>query len=348
MYIDAHVHLRDFKQKHKETIKHGLEVAHDSGLDALFDMPNTDPPLITRDSIEERLKIARNSGVRDVFYGIYMGLTGNQEQVKRAVDVFREFPQVVGMKLYTCSLENLGIVNEEQQRMIYETLTKEHYDGVLTIHCEKESYFSPEIWNPQQPISHCYVRTENAEVESLNDQLRFAKESCFKGKIHIAHISSPRAVDLVVKAKEQGLDVSSGICPHHFIYDWNQMKDKNGVFWKMNPPLREPNSRERIFQYLKEGKIDWIETDHAPHSLQEKMENPHSSGVPGIAWWPFFEEFLKQNDFSDKQINELTFFNIAQRFELDIKRSSRPIKDRRADYPFDPYPNIDRELGLKK
>lgn len=175
-----------------------------------------------------------------------------------------------------------------------------------------------------------------------------AKESGFNGKLHIAHISSPRAVDLVVQANEQGMDVSSGICPHHFIYDWNQMYDENGLLWKMNPPLRELDSRERIFQYLRDGKIDWIETDHAPHTLEEKTGNPYMSGIPGIAWWPIFEEFLRQQNFSDTQIEELTFSNIVRRFGLNVGRSHRPLKDRRADYPFDPYQKMAGELGWQK
>ena len=345
MHIDSHVHLRDFNQRYKETIKHGLEVAYDSGLDAVFDMPNTDPPVMTRDIVLDRLRIAKEANIPEVFYGLYMGLTGDPEQVKRAADIYGEFHQVVGMKLYAGhSVGNLGVITEESQRAVYETLARECYSGVLAVHCEKESHLDPKSWNHQQPITHCYARPEKAEVESVKDQLRLARESGFNGKLHIAHISSPRAVDLVVEAKEHGMNVSSGICPHHFIYDWSQMYDENGLLWKMNPPLREPNSRNKVFQYLRDGKIDWIETDHAPHSLEEKTKNPYMSGIPGIAWWPLFEEFLRQQDFSDRQIEDLTFSNIAKRFGVDIQKSRRTLRDRRRDYPFDPYQKMAKEL----
>ena len=346
MYIDSHVHFRDFNQRHKETIKHGLEVAYDSGLDAVFDMPNTDPPVMTRELVMDRLRIAKDANVSDVFYGLYMGLTADPEQVKRAVGVFREFQQVIGMKLYAGhSVGNLGVTTKEHQRTVYETLAREGYNGVLAVHCEKESHLHSEKWNHQQPISHCYARPENAEVESMKDQLRLVRDSGFSGKLHIAHISSPRAVDLVVEAKQHGMDISSGICPHHFIYDWTQMYNENGLLWKMNPPLRKPDSRNRIFQYLRDGKIDWIETDHAPHSLGEKTANPYMSGIPGIAWWPLFEEFLRQQNFSDEKIEDLTFSNIASRFGLNIHKNHRNFRDRRKDYPFDPYQKIASELG---
>lgn len=346
MYIDSHVHLRDFNQRHKETIAHGLAVAYDSGLDALFDMPNTDPPIISRELVSDRIKIAKNSDISNIFYGIYMGLTSDIEQIKNAVQTYREFPQVIGMKLYAGhSVGNLGVITEESQRTVYKTLAKEGYDGVIAIHCEKESKLENKKWNPKIPMTHCHARPENSEVESVKDQLTFAEESRFNGKMHIAHISSPKAVDLVVEAKNLGRDISCGICPHHFIYDWSQMYSPEGILWKMNPPLRSDKSRKDIFQYLKDGKIDWIETDHAPHSLNEKISPPYMSGIPGIAWWPLFEEFLRQQDFSDKQIDELTFSNIMKRFGIDIKKSYRTTKDRRKDYPFDPYKRLAEELN---
>ncbi len=346
MYADAHVHFRDFNQRHKETVKHGLEVAYDSGVDAVFDMPNTDPSLTTRDLILDRLRIAKDANVPRVFYGLYAGLTADPEQVRRMVDVHREFVQVVGMKLYAGhSVGNLGVVEEGAQRVVYETLAKEGYDGVLAVHCEKEPAMDHKLWVPSDPMTHCFARPENAEIESVADQLRLARETGFKGKLHIAHVSAPKAVDLVVGAREQGADVSCGICPHHFVYDWQQMYDEDGILFKMNPPLRSPESREKIFRYLREGKIDWIETDHAPHSLVEKTGSPYMSGIPGLAWWPLFDEFLAGQNFSDRQIEALTFSNVLDRFGVDIEKSRRGFKDRRKDYPFDPYAKIAEEIG---
>ena len=356
MYIDPHVHFRDFHQEHKETIKHGLEVARDSGLDAVLDMPNTDPPTMTRDIVLDRLKLAKEADVPEVFYGLHMGLTSNPEQIKEAVSIFREFPQVIGMKLYAGhSVGNLGVITEEAQRIVYQTLATEGYDGVLVVHCEKESSLKPEVWTPKHPATHCLARPEIAEIESVADQLRISSETGFNGKLHVAHISSPRAVDLVVEAKAGGRDISCGICPHHFIYDWHKMFGDDGILLKMNPPLRSPESMNQMFQYLKEGKIDWIETDHAPHTLSEKDgtakdkdgNSVYMSGIPGLPWWPIFEEYLRSHNFTNKQIEELTFSNAAKRYGLDLKRTNHTLKDRRADYPFDPYKKMAEELGWK-
>ena len=346
MFIDSHVHLRDFNQQYKETIKHGLSVARDSGIDAVFDMPNTNPPITSRDLVLERLRIAKDANVPEVFYGLYLGLTGNTEQIKQSVDVYREFfPRVVGMKLYAGhSVGDLGVVNEESQRIVYETLAKEGYDGFLAVHCEKESLINRSWFNPLQAITHCHAQPEEAEMESVIDQISFTREYKFPGKLHVAHISSPGAVELVYRAKQEGINISSGICPHHFIYDWGQMHNRDGVLWKMNPPLRSPESKEKIFNFLKEGKIDWIETDHAPHTLDEKIKKPWMSGIPGLAWWPLFDEVLRKNEFSDAEIIKLTSSNVAQRFNIDIKKTKRKMIDRRKDYPFDPYRHFSEDL----
>ena len=72
----------------------------------------------------------------------------------------------------------------------------------------------------------------------------------------------------VITAKAQGLDISSGVCPHHLVFDWRQMEQSDGLLWKMNPPLRNAETRKTMIDYLKEGKIDWVETDHAPHTQE--------------------------------------------------------------------------------
>lgn len=349
MYIDSHVHLRDFKQEHKETVYHGLVVARDSGVDAVFDMLNTDPAGTTEEVIRDRMDLAHQANVPEVFYGAYVVVTPDPEQIKHAVEIYRKyFPQVVGIKMFAGhSVGNMGIVEKDDQWMTYAVLTREDYDGLFPVHSEKESKMMPGAWDYRMPVSHCLARPEAAEIESVEDQIQMAEHTGFKGKLHIPHISSPKAVGLVVEAKRRGLDVSCGVCPHHIIYDWEKMLDEDGIQYKMNPPLRPPESRDMMFRHLKEGNIDWIETDHAPHSLKEKNAAPFMSGIIGLPWWPMFEEYLRYHEFSDAEIERLTFSNVLERSGVDVKRSRRPIKDRRGDYPFNPYEQIEKELGWK-
>src|SRR3989344_6161507 len=148
MFIDTHVHLRDFRQQYKETIKHGLEVARDSGVVAVFDMPNTDPAITTEEVLLDRRRVAREAGVPEVFYGVYMGLTADQEQVKRAVEATRKHREVVGLKLYAGhSVGNLEVTEQADQLGIYTCLAAEGYTGVLAAHAVKESCMQPLLWN---------------------------------------------------------------------------------------------------------------------------------------------------------------------------------------------------------
>ena len=346
MYIDTHVHLRDFNQTHKETIKHGLEVARDSGVDAVFDMPNTDPSITTEAVLRDRLKLARDANVPEVFYGVYLGVTADPEQVRKVVELTRTYREVVGLKLYAGhSVGNLGVVRFEDQQRIYEVLAREGYKGVLVVHAEKEECMNPSKWDPKNPITHCIARPKLAEFASVEDQIALALQTNFPGKLHIPHISTTEAVDKVITAKAQGLDISSGVCPHHLVFDWRQMEQSDGLLWKMNPPLRNEKTRKTMVGYLKEGKIDWVETDHAPHTLNEKLELPYMSGIPGLPWWPLFDLYLQQQGFSRQQIEQLTFTNAAKRFGLNIEKTRHKLVSRTTEYAFNPYAVLEARLS---
>ncbi len=342
MIIDAHVHCRDFAQRKKETVRHALEVARDSGVSAIFDMPNTDPALTTKELILARLALAKEAGVSDVFYGLYAGVTPHPEQIKGVVALSRLSPQVVGLKMYAGqSVGDLAIPTCEEQGLVYATLASEGYEGVIVVHAEKEDHFLPELWDAHKPFSHCLARPEAAEIASVQDQIQLSQLMGYKGKLHIPHISSPKAVEIITEARKHKVDISCSVCPHHLLFDWTQMDGENGILWKMNPPLRAAESRAGLVGLLKRGEIDWIETDHAPHLYEEKVGSPWMSGIPGLASWPFFLEYLRREGFSDARIRELVFDNVANRFGVDIAyRMGRPLVDRTGDYAFQPYARL--------
>ncbi len=351
MYIDAHGHARDndfFDRTGKETIGHVLEVCRDVGIDGFFDMPNTREPVTNEKKVEERLGIAKEADVPEVFYGTYVGLTANPEQIKWAVDIFRKrFPQVVGLKLYAGhSVGDLGVISVERQAIIYRTLAAEGYTGVLCVHCEKEEELKPDKWNPKKPITHCYARPGEAEIESVRDQLFLAKTKGFKGKLHFAHLSVSESVRLVTQTEE--LDVSCEVAPHHLIYDKNAMVGKDGLWYKVNPPLREPEEKGKLLVCLKAGTINFIADDHAPHETGKKLNSPYMSGIVGIPYWPLFEEFLRSEHFSDEQIEDVMFNNVLRRFNMDnIERRRIKPKNRIEDYPFHYYKALEERLRFK-
>lgn len=200
--IDPHVHLRDWNQSGKETLRHGLAVAWRAGLDGVFEMPNTDPPLTTRESIMRRIADADAAlaSLRvPLFHGLYAGLTASPAQIEEAVTAWRTlFPRVVGLKMFAGhSTGEMGIVERESQALVYQTLAKLGYTGVLAVHCEKQLLLRPADWDPGRPASHGRARPPAAEVASVNDQRELALEAGFAGTLHVCHISTPWSLDVL-------------------------------------------------------------------------------------------------------------------------------------------------------
>ena len=183
--IDPHVHLRDWGQKAKETLRHGLSVAWRAGLDGVFEMPNTDPPLTTREAILRRIDgaDAALASLRiPLFHGLYGGLTAEPRQIEEMVRAWRDLsPRVVGLKMYAGhSTGGMGIVERDVQAVVYRALVELGYTGVLAVHCEKQSLLRPTEWAPGRPASHARVRPPAAEVASVDDQRELALAAGFR------------------------------------------------------------------------------------------------------------------------------------------------------------------------
>jgi len=362
--IDSHVHLRDWRQSNKETIEHGLEVAERVGLDAVFDMPNTSPVIDSYDLVKDRLEGAEFLKSK-VFYGLYVGLTSNPEQVKEAVKAWEEFfPEpgasvgVVGLKMFAgSSTGDLLVGKEEEQKKVYETLAKEGYEGVLAVHCEKESFLVPTMWDSSKPVTHSQSRPKEAETASIGDQIKYAEEVGFLGNLHICHVSVPGSVYLVGEARQRGkIKITCGVTPHHCLFGIHNIlgaTTDEGLLYKVNPPIRLRSDAEKMLTLLQEGKIDWIETDHAPHTLAEKTGkaldakgNPqYMSGFPGLPFLPHFLNFLRRRKMSEGQIYRLTHGNIIEIFGLE--HLELPVRDVSPDLNLHTKYGVDVYKGLR-
>lgn len=316
--IDPHVHCRDGKQSYKETIAHALAVAEAQGVTKIFDMPNTDPPMTTEEHIKERLKLVPKDRMNDYF--VWIGLTSDPEQIKEAVKCVENYKNVIGMKLYAgTSVGDLSVVEKEDQKKVYQTLAEANYKGVITVHCDKESLMKPEIWDPKNPISHCQARPLEAEVESIRDQIELVKETKFQGKINICHITSHESIELVERARNE-IAITCGTTPHHVMWSEEMMFRPDGLLYKMNPPLRSKTDVESLRQCIKDGKVDWIETDYAPHQVGEKMFPPYMSGYPSLCLYKdFVENFLPGIGVSAELVKKMTHDNIWAVFKEKLK-----------------------------
>ena len=344
--IDPHVHLRDWGQAAKETLRHGLSVAWRAGLDGVFEMPNTDPPLVTRETILRRIEDAdaavRALGV-PIFHGLYAGLTAVPRQIEESVRLWRElFPRVVGLKMFAGhSTGQMGIVDQREQALVYRTLAALEFTGVLAVHCEKEQLMRPGDWDPAHPVSHARVRPPAAEVASVDDQKTLAAKARFKGILHVCHISTPWALDLLrnkhAPSADPGLRITCGLTPHHALLDAGMMERGDGLLLKVNPPLRPLPMPSLMLRRLMDGEIDWIETDHAPHTRKDKTEG-FASGFPGFAFLPRFLRLLADRGLSADRLRELTHDSICRTFGITIAATQRaPEPDLEKEYEVDAF-----------
>lgn len=304
MRIDPHVHCRDGKQSYKETIAHVLKLCDEQGVDIIFDMPNTDPPLLTERDVEERLALVPREGLAR--YRIYMGATADERQLRAAAQLADQHGHVIGLKLYAGqSTGTLGLQHEQDQRNVYRILAEADYHGVLAVHAEKESLFT-RSFSAAHPASHSQARPPQAETASITDQIAFARTANFKGTLHICHISTAASLELV-KAARAELNITCGVTPHHLLWSSSHMKGPEGLLYKVNPPLRELADNVALRQALKLGEIDWIETDHAPHPISEKLYAPFASGYPSLCLYrSLVEEILPYWGVNESIIKNIT------------------------------------------
>lgn len=312
MKIDPHVHCRDGKQAYKETIGHVLKLCDAQGVDIVFDMPNTDPPILREGDVTARLALVPKADLKR--YRLYLGVTNDEKQLHEAVGLVKQCDQVMGLKLYAGhSAGALALANATEQQKIYFLLAEAGYNGVLAVHAEKESLFT-RAFDSTRPVTHSLARPPQAETASIADQIAFARAADFRGILHICHISTATSLELV-KAARQDLNVTCGVTPHHLLWSLDRMQGRDGLLYKVNPPLRELADTIALRQALKHGVIDWIETDHAPHPISEKFYPPYESGYPSLCLYrSLVEDMLPYWGINEATIKTITSTAIQRAF----------------------------------
>ncbi len=358
MYIDSHVHCRDEEEKEKETIAHALKVAEDSEVDAIFDIGNLGKnPVVTRQRVLDRfeLALAADSPVK---YFSYMILTNKKEQVREAVETWGEFfPRgkarnsrtgVNGLKMFAGhSTGNCGIISLEEQLDVDNWLAEFGFDGVKAVHCEEESLIHPELWDHDSPITHCIARPEEAETSSIVQQICNYIKTKAKYHLEVKHVTTPESVK-IINGYRTRIRISSEVCPRNLLLDSNIMRNFNGIMYRVNPPLRSPQTRAGLFRCFLGGEIDSIATDHSPHTYDDKTQR-YLSGMPGLASWPDFIGMLAEKGVSLNLIDYTAFERINQIYDLNITKLNLPVKQgvHLGEYVIDPFASLKTTL-LKK
>lgn len=347
--IDPHTHLRDFDQKEKETLEHAFAVAAKMGIAGLFEMPNTSPPLIGRKAIEERIQWADNASQKvpgAPFHGIFAAVTKSEEQIIESIRLWRElFPRIVGIKIYAGpSTGDLTVGDEDLQRHFYKIAVANNYTGVIAVHAEKLSLFCPQEMDSSNPWRHSETRPEESEVEAVQDQIKFAEKAGFCGVLHICHISSMESLRVIEENRTKGLSfrITCGATPHHLLLSTDRCNPTDAELLKVNPPLRLEETRRDLWTALKDGRIDWLESDHAPHTEEDKKRG--ASGLPGLPGMGFLIQKLQEEGASPGFLRKITHDAIVEAFNFPkelIPLASPPgeaaYNGSKQEYFFDPF-----------
>ncbi len=238
--IDIHVHLRDPGQTHKEDFTTGTSAALAGGFTTVLDMPNNVNPVFSAQVLDEKIAIARSKTVADL--GFHFGTLGENGD-----EFSKVHGKVFGLKVYLDITTGHFVINEEKLDKMFAA------------------------WEGDAPI---LAHAEGPMVELMVKMVRKHGK-----KAHIVHISSREELESVIRAKEEGLPVTCGVCMHHLTLT-KEDESRLGTYGLMKPPLKTAEDARFLWDHI--DAIDVIESDHAPHSKEEKESDNPPFGIPGL------------------------------------------------------------------
>ena len=310
-FADVHVHLREPGFSYKETIKSGTLASAHGGYVSVCSMPNLNPAPDSLDTLSEQLAvIERDACIQVLPYGtITKGRAG------------KELSDMEGMadKVAGFTDDGSGIQTEELMR---EAMLKAKSLGKMIVaHCEDMSLIRKGgcIHEGDYARENGFVGiSSESEWKQVERDLQLVRETgC---AYHVCHISTKETVELIRKAKAEGLDVTCETGPHYLTMSDKDLIDE-GRF-KMNPPLRSEEDKEALIEGLLDGTVDMIATDHAPHSAEEKSKGLRDSamGVVGIetAFPILYTDLVRTGRVSLERIVEALSIAPANRFSLPV------------------------------
>lgn len=259
-FVDIHTHLREPGFEHKEDIYSGSLAAAAGGFTSIACMPNTDPAIDEKSVVEYILKKARLAGFARV-YPIAAATVG------RKGEKLSEYNRLVSAGAVAVSDDGSPVATAQIMRRVLEYSS--HFDIPVIEHCEdvstaesgamNEGFYSTKLGLPGIPHY-------SEEICLARDLILLAS---IPARLHIAHVSTRGSVEMIREAKRRGLPVTAETAPHYISFDDSVLESYSTNF-KINPPIRESADREALIEGLKDGTLDCIATDHAPHALEEK------------------------------------------------------------------------------
>lgn len=259
-FVDIHTHLREPGFEHKEDIYSGSLAAAAGGFTSIACMPNTEPAIDDKSVVEYILKKAKIAGFAKV-YPIAAATMG------RKGEKLCEYNRLVQAGAVAFSDDGSPVATAQMMRRVLEYSA--HFGVPVIEHCEDvstaengamhEGFYSTKLGLPGIP-------RYSEEICLARDLILL---NSIPAQLHIAHVSTAGSVALIREAKRRGLPVTAETAPHYITFEDSELESYSTNF-KINPPIREAGDRDALIEGLKDGTLDCIATDHAPHALEEK------------------------------------------------------------------------------
>lgn len=313
--IDMHSHLREPGFEHKETIETGSKSAVCGGFTTICPMPNTKPTPDSAIVLEKIIKEAKRVNLCNV---LPYASVSKGEKGEELVD----FKELKNAGAIAFSDDGMPVVNSKMMR---EAIIKADKLGTFVAsHCEEKSVAAGAI-NAGEVADKLGVNGVLPEAEEIMAAREIVISETNNVRAHICHISTKTTKNMVRDAKKRGVKITCETCPHYFTFTVDEVL-KSGVNAKMNPPLREEKDRQAIIEGLKEGTIDAIITDHAPHSEDEKNKGLSTApnGIIGFetALSAEIMNLVDTGDLSYLDLVKVTSYNPAKLLNIDKERGS--------------------------
>lgn len=323
--MDVHVHLREPGFSYKETIFSGTHASAKGGYTTVCLMPNLNPVPDTLDNLKIQLDIIKKDALIEVLP--YGAITKGEKGM--------EIADLEDMKDYVCAYSDDGRGVQANDMMKTAMLKAKAMNKLIVAHCEDNSLlFGGYIHDGKYAKEHGHKGICSAsEYKQVERDLELVKETGVS--YHVCHVSTKESVDLIRKAKKEGLDVTCETAPHYLILTDSDLKE-DGRF-KMNPPLRSEEDKKALIEGILDGTIDMIATDHAPHSEEEKSKGLEKSafGIVGIetAFPLLYTHLVKTKILTIEKLIELLSVNPRKRF--GVKNNGYAVFEIETPYTID-------------
>ena len=334
-FCDVHVHFREPGFSYKGTVAAGSRASARGGYTAVFTMPNLNPVPDTLDNINEEISIIERDAVIDVYP--YAAITKKQ--------MGEELSDMEAMAPVAIAFSDDGRGVQSSEMMEAAMLRAKKLGKIIVAHCEDNSLLrGGYIHDGEYARAHGHrgICSESEWGPIARDMELVRKTGC---AYHVCHISTKESVDIIRRAKAEGLDVTCETAPHYLILDDSCLKE-DGKF-KMNPPIRSAEDRKALVNGILDGTIDMIATDHAPHSREDKSKGLMGSafGVVGIetAFPAMYTHFVKTGIMSLERLEELLAVAPRKRFGLPLSEAGFSVW--KIDEEFEVNPDEFLSLG---